>query len=50
MGHLGSRNMYIYIYLYVCIYIYTRDYTRSPVVTMGWGGVGWGGADDVPGT
>ena len=25
------------------IYIYTRDYTRSPVVTMGWFGVGWGG-------
>ena len=29
-------------------YIYTRDFTRSPVVTMGWVGVGWGGADDVP--
>lgn len=29
-------NVYIYIYLY------TRDYTRSPVVTMGWVGVGGG--------
>ena len=28
---------------YMYIYIYTRDYTRSPVVTMGWFGVGWGG-------
>ena len=27
---------------------YTRDYTRSPVVAMGWFGVGWGGDDDVP--
>ena len=30
---MGSRYI-------IYIYIYTRDYTRSPAVTMGWGGVG----------
>ena len=39
--HKNNQNIYD-------IYIYTRDYTRSPVVTMGWFGVGWGGDDDVP--
>ena len=29
------------------VYIYTRDCIRSPVATMGWVGVGWGGDDDV---
>ena len=41
VAHLQYGTTYTYIYIY--IYIYTRDYTRSPVVTMGWFGVGWVG-------
>ena len=34
---LNPPGMFLTVYI---IYIYTRDYTRSPVFTMGWVGVG----------
>ena len=39
----------LYVIYVIYIYIqYTRDRSRSPVTTMGWGGVGMGWDDDVP--
>ena len=43
VSSLEGINYKYTIMMYIHMYIYTRDYTRSPVVTMGWFGVGWGG-------